>query len=112
MPCKEGGPGLDEIARRLGGGLDEVLMVSSPRAVGAGDLSPSICGRQSASVPRAAAARAAAWHPSSVSNFFIMAWGSAGCPVSASNTRMYPAVSILKQRAAAGEWIQSSARPY
>ena len=71
-------------------------MVSSPRAVGAGDLSPSICGRQSASVPRAAAARTAAWHPSSVSNFFIMAWGSAGCPVSANNTRMYPAVYIFK----------------
>ena len=111
MPYKGGDPGLDGIARRLAG-LDGVLVVSSPRAVVLPDLRPSICGRQSASMPRGVAARAAAWHPSSVSNFFIMAWGSAGCPVSASNTRMYPAVSILKQRAAAGEWIQSSARPY
>jgi len=111
MPCKGGGPGLDRIARRLEG-LDGVLAVSSPRAVVLPDLRPSIRGRQSASVPRAAAARAAAWHTSSVSNFFIMGWGSAGCPVSASNTRIYPAVSILKHRAAAGEWIQSSARPY
>ena len=100
MPCKGGGSGLDGIARRLGG-PDGVLVVFSPRVVVLPDLRPSICGRQSASVPRAAAARAAAWHPSSVSNFFIMAWGSAGCPVSASNTRMYPAVSILKHRAAA-----------
>ena len=111
MPCKGGGSGLDGIARRLGG-PDGVLVVFSPRVVVLPDLRPSICGRQSASVPRAAAARAAAWHPSSVSNLFIMAWGSAGCPVSASNTRMYPAVPILKQRAAAGEWIQSSERPY
>ena len=50
MPRKGGGPGLDGIARRLGG-LDGVLVVSSPRAVVLPDLRPSICGRQSANVP-------------------------------------------------------------
>jgi hypothetical protein len=99
MPCKGGGPGLVGIARRLGGS-GGVLVAFSPRAmVLRGRL--STCGRQPARVPRAAADRAAAWHPSSVANFFIMACGSAGLPVSASNIRTYPTASTA---CGSGEW--------
>jgi len=46
-------------------------------------------------VPGAAAARAAAWHNSSVWKVFITACGLAGLPVSESTTRMYPEARIL-----------------
>ena len=78
---------------RFGGGLVAVSLVSSPGSVVPSCV--SICGRQSASVPGAAAARAAAWHNSSVWKVFITACGLAGLPVSESTTRMYPEARIL-----------------
>jgi len=111
-PCKGGGPGLEGIACRLDD-LGGVLVMSSrifrltgcstPRrtrgVAAAVVLSGSTCGRQCARVsPGAATARAAAWHPSSVSKFTVMACCFAGFPVSDSNTRIYPEALILKQR--------------
>lgn len=77
---------------RWDGGLVAGWLVSSPCLV-----LPclSACGRQSAIVPGAAAALAAAWHNSSVSNFFIIACGLAGLPISESSTRMYPEAGIF-----------------